>query len=161
MKVLKLQEELLKLPFYAVATPEPEVSQDLTNYRTLLIELLVKIRIKSPPNLHNKTIGEVFATMDWVEQGQKINKMLITGEHNSLCLAHGRKPLNPYQPVHFPVFKELEKPVQECSKLDLPRGTKFSNHEKVIVKPLRSSQSSLSQTTSFVCVLVVVLCSFI
>jgi len=140
------EEELLKLPFYAVATPEPEVSQDLKNYRTLLIELLVKIRIKSPSNLHNKTIGEVFATKDWVKDGPEINNMLSKGEHNSLCLAHGRKPLNPYQPTRFPEFKELDKPGQECPRRNFPRQTQMSFREKLNVKPLRSSQCCLSQT---------------
>ena len=40
------EEELLKLPFYSVATPEPEVRPDLGNYRTILMDLLLKIRIK-------------------------------------------------------------------------------------------------------------------
>jgi len=151
------EEELLKLPFYAVATPEPEVTQDLTNYRTLLIELLVKIRIKSPSNLHNKTIGEVFATMDWVKEGPEINKMLMTGEHNSLCLAHGRRPLNPYQPTTFPQFKELDRPSQKCSRRNFARQNQVSSREKLNVKPLRSSYSSLSETNScqFVCLVFV------
>ena len=121
------EEELLKLPFYAVATPEPEVSPDLTNYRTLLIELLVKIRIKSPSTLHNKTIGEVFATMDWVKDGPKINNMLMKGEHNSLCLAHGRRPLNPYEPTQYPEYKELDKAGRECSRMNFPRRRKMSS----------------------------------
>jgi len=140
------EEELLKLPFYAVATPEPEVIPDLANYRTLLIELLVKIRIKSPSNLHNKTIGELFANMDWVKDGPKINDMLSKGEHNSLCLAHGRKPLNPYQLTQFPEFKELDKSNAECSRIKYQRRMNLSAREKLNVKPLRSSQSSLSQT---------------
>ena len=46
-----------------------KVEQNLANYRTLLIELLVKIRIKAPASLHNLTIGEMFAHMDWEGRG--------------------------------------------------------------------------------------------
>jgi len=154
------EEELLKLPFYAVATPEPEVTQDLTNYRTLLIELLVKIRIKSPSSLHNKTIGEVFATMDWVKEGPEINKMLMRGEHNSLCLAHGRKPLNPYQPTTFPQFKEIDRPSQKCSRRNFPRQNQVSR-EELNVKPLRSSHSSLSETNTCQFVIIVIVTYFL
>ena len=155
------EEELLKLPFYAVATPEPEVTQDLTNYRTLLIELLVKIRIKSPSSLHNKTIGEVFATMDWVKEGPEINQMLMQGEHNSLCLAHGRKPLNPYQPTTQPQFKELDRPSQKCSRRNFPRRQNQVSREELNVKPLRSSHTSLSKTNTCQFVILVIVTYFL
>merc|ERR1712227_416081 len=108
------EEELLNLPFYSVATQEPEVELNLANYRTLLIELLVKIRIKSPASLHNKTIGEMFAAMDWERRGPDINSMLLDGEHNSLCLGHGRKPLIPYQSFSPPQYKHLDRRRDTC-----------------------------------------------
>lgn len=101
------EEDILAKPFYTVEEPDPAPTPDGTNYRTLLMELLLKIRIKAPYSLHNMTVGEVFSIMDWKENGPKINDLLVHGEHNSLCLAHGRHPLIPYQPIKYPKFKTL------------------------------------------------------
>jgi len=104
------EEELLKKPFYTVATPEPALMDPVlpeSNYRTLLIDLLVKVRIKSPAHLHNTTVGELFESTNWTVRGPEINRDILGGQHNRLCLAHGRRPLIPYQPTLLPVFKEL------------------------------------------------------
>jgi len=116
------EEDLLNLPFYTVAAPEPEVGP-LVNYRTLLQDLLTRIRVKSPPILHNRTVGEVLMTKDWVKTGQQFNRDMILGQHNSLCLAHGRKPLIPYKPSPYPVFQPLQKkPNPACpEKVQLQR----------------------------------------
>ena len=102
------EADILAKPFYTVAEPEPEPTAPAgTNYRTLLMELLLQLRIKSPASLHNKTVGHVFATTNWAEVGGRLNQQLVTGQHNSLCLAHGRRPLIPYQPTSYPTFRPL------------------------------------------------------
>ena len=122
-----------------------QVEQSLANYRTLLIELLVKIRIKSPASLHNKTIGEMFAAINWEKKGPEINSMLMEGEHNSLCLAHGRKPIIPYQPFSPPQFKHLTKESDSCAggRRSPAPGTP-SYYDLLSVSPLRSSSTVFS-----------------
>jgi len=135
------EEELLNLPFYSVATQEPEVEQNLANYRTLLIEMLMKIRIKSPSSLHNKTIGEIFVEMDWEERGREMNSMLLAGEHNSLCLAHGRKPIIPYQTFSPASFKQLDRERVTCNGVRQHLPANPSYHDLFSVAPLRSSST--------------------
>ena len=147
------EEELLNLPFYAVESQEPELRlPETANYRTLLLEMLVKVRIRAPASLHNKTIGQLFQQLDWAQQGRHINSALVTGEHNSLCLAHGRRPLRPYQPFTPAPFKPLERPARSCPG-HAPRPRAQPSYQDLFsVAPLRSSSmaSSLSQATQVI-----------
>jgi len=138
------EAELLKKPFYTVATPEPELQVPQlhnSNYRTLLIDLLVKVRIKSPEILHNKTIGELFASLDWVSKGPDINRALVQGEHNSLCLAHGRKPLIPYQTTTLAAFKPLEPALgrKDCSIRGPYPSQALPSTDNLLRQPLKAS----------------------
>ena len=141
-----------------------KVEQNLANYRTLLIELLVKIRIKAPASLHNLTIGEMFAHMDWEGRGGAINTALLSGEHNALCLAHGRRPLIPYQQFSPAPFKHLPRGDPDCQgeggSARRPLS-KPSYQDLFSVAPLRSSSIvfSLSQR-GYLAVLSVILVSF-
>ena len=120
------------------------MDQNLANYRTLLIDLLMKIKIKAPQSLHNKTIGEMFASMDWVEKGKEINRKLLTGEHNSLCLAHGRQPLIPYQSFSVPDIKELGRVNSHCPRSRHVQSSPSYRDLFNFQAPLRSSTSCLS-----------------
>merc|ERR1719509_707624 len=129
------EEELLAKPFYTVATPEPELQTDGANYRTLLMDLLMQIRIKAPASLHNLTVGEV----------------LVSGEHNSLGLAHGRKPLIPYQATAYPKYKVLEPERRECRGVAArPRKSLLQRGGHLATRPLAAGQSSLSSYIVFV-----------
>ena len=68
-----------------------------SNYRNLLIEMLLNIRIKAPIEYRNITIGEKFASMNWKDRrlGQSVQDLLYFGTHNHVCLAHGRVPILP------------------------------------------------------------------
>jgi len=150
------EEDILAKPFYTVASPEPEPAPEGTNYRTLLMELLMQLRIKSPSSLHNRTIGYVFESMDWREAGPRINQLMVKGDHNSLCLAHGRQPLIPYMPVNYPTFKPLPAPESDvhCAPtMEAPevKGFQFS------LPLLKSSSFSLSVPVLWVLALIVVL----
>ena len=103
--------------------------------------MLMKIRIKSPSSLHNKTIGEIFVEMDWEERGREMNSMLLAGEHNSLCLAHGRKPLIPYQTFSPASFKQLERERLRCNGVRSHLPANPSYHDLFSVAPLRSSST--------------------
>jgi len=154
------EEDILAKPFYTVASPEPEpAAVKGTNYRTLLMELLVQLRIKSPASLHNKTVGHVFATTDWEKMGPSINQQLVEGDHNILCLAHGRKPLIPYEPVGYPVFRPLVPEVDpECDLQDGGDRQRYS-----YLPLLKSSSNSLSISLSVlqVCISSIIVVSHI
>ena len=132
-----------------------QVSDNLANYRTLLIDLLMKIKIKSPESLHNKTIGEMFAAMDWVGSGAEINRKLLTGEHNSLCLAHGRQPLSPYQSFSVPEIHRLPPLDSQCPRSSHVRSNPSYRDLFNVQAPLRSSMSSLSTEETKVFILVI------
>ena len=117
------------------------MDHNLANYRTLLIDLLMRIKIKSPESLHNKTIGEMFAAMDWVGSGAEINGKLLTGEHNSLCLAHGRLPLIPYQSFSVPQIQQLRPVDSECPRSSQVRSSPSYRDLFNVQAPLRSSMS--------------------
>ena len=122
------------------------MEHNLANYRTLLIDLLMRIKIKSPESLHNKTIGEMFAAMDWVGSGAEINRKLLTGEHNSLCLAHGRLPLIPYQSFSVPQIQQLRPLDSECPRSSQVRSSPSYRDLFNVQAPLRSSMSSCLST---------------
>ena len=122
------------------------MDHNLANYRTLLIDLLMRIKIKSPESLHNKTIGEMFAAMDWVGTGAEINRKLLTGEHNSLCLAHGRTPLIPYQSFSVPQIQQLRPVDSECPRSSQVRSSPSYRDLFNVQAPLRSSMSSCLST---------------
>ena len=144
------EEELLAKPFYTVATPEPDLRAATSNYRTLLIDLLMQIRIKSPSSLHNITVGELLVTMDWKRQAPTIQRLLERGEHNSLCLAHGRRPLIPYQPTSYPEYKVLEPEKRSCKQGFRPRQSLLHSGYKPGPRPLTSAQTCLSAYIVFV-----------
>jgi len=145
------EEELLAKPFYTVATPEPELQTDGANYRTLLMDLLMQIRIKAPASLHNLTVGEVLVSMDWEAQVPTMQRLLERGEHNSLCLAHGRKPLIPYQATAYPKYKVLEPERRECRGVAArPRKSLLQRGGHLATRPLAAGQSSLSSYIVFV-----------
>ena len=131
------------------------MDHNLANYRTLLIDLLMRIKIKSPESLHNKTIGEMFAAMDWVGSGAEINRKLLTGEHNSLCLAHGRQPLIPYQSFSVPEIKQLQRVDSQCPRSSHVKSNPTYYDLFNVQAPLRSSMSSLSTEDKRVFVLVI------
>ena len=68
-----------------------------SNYRNLLIEMLLNIRIKSPKEFANMTIGQRFASINWKDRkiSQLVQDQLYFGLHNNVCLAHGRVPIIP------------------------------------------------------------------
>jgi len=143
------EEDILAKPFYVRASPEPEPPPQGTNYRTMLMDLLLQIRIRAPASLHNKTIGHVFNSIDWREEGSRINKFMTEGEHNSLCLAHGRQPLIPYKLVTYPRFKPLpsREPDQLCPSYEPV------NRQQPILPLLKSSTNCLSAFFSSFCLL--------
>ena len=149
-RVRLTEEELLAKPFYTVATPEPDLRAATSNYRTLLIDLLMQIRIKSPSSLHNITVGELLVTMDWKKQAPTIQRLLERGEHNSLCLAHGRRPLIPYQPTSYPEYKVLEPEKRSCKQGFRPRQSLLHSGYKPGPRPLTSAQTCLSAYIVFV-----------
>jgi len=106
------EEDLLKKPFYTVEGPssqggENELPQG-SSYRNLLIEMLLNIRIESPNEFANMTIGERFAAMTWKDNriSQLVQDQLYFGMHNNVCLAHGRVPIIPYEEHPFPNFTD-------------------------------------------------------
>ena len=133
------EEELLAKPFYTVATPEPDLGQDASNYRTLLMDLLMQIRIKSPASLNNLTVGELLVTMDWEEQVPTIQRLLERGEHNSLCLAHGRKPLIPYQATPYPEYRARDRREGKCQGRGPPRQSLLQRGSRLGVRTDRKS----------------------
>ena len=132
------------------------MDHNLANYRTLLIDLLMRIKIKSPESLHNKTIGEMFAAMDWVGSGAEINRKLLTGEHNSLCLAHGRQPLIPYQSFSVPEIKELRRVDSDCPRSSHVKSSPSYRDLFNVQAPLRSSMSCLSNEDKKVFLIVII-----
>ena len=144
------EEELLSKPFYTVATPEPDLRQDTSNYRTLLIDLLMQIRIAAPASLHNLTVGEVLAEMDWPAQVPTIQRLLERGEHNALCLAHGRKPLIPYQATSYPEYKVLEPGTRRCKGQEARPRPFHLQRGGDLGSSLSSSHPSLSAYLVFV-----------
>ena len=105
------EADILAKPFYTVADPEPDTPDPTgTNYRTMMMELLMQLRVRDPPELHNLTVGEVLAGIDWQATGPQVQDKLLHGQHNTLCMAHGRHPLIPYKPVEYPQFKALPPP---------------------------------------------------
>ena len=115
----------------------------------------MKIKIKSPQSLHNKTIGEMFASMDWVERGSDINRKLLTGDHNSLCLAHGRQPLIPYQSFSVPEIKELLRVDSQCPRSSRVKSSSSYRDLFNVQAPLRSSMSCLSSEDKKVFLIVI------
>ena len=99
------EEDLLKKPFYTVEEPSPTQSFDTTlknlpqgsNYRNLLFDMLLNIKIKAPAVYENKTFQEHFMSIDW--KNEKVSKLvqeaLYFGKHSSVCLAHGRRSIIP------------------------------------------------------------------
>ena len=135
------EEELLAKPFYTVATPKPDLGQDASNYRTLLMDLLMQIRIKSPASLNNLTVGELLVTMDWEEQVPTIQRLLERGEHNSLCLAHGRKPLIPYQATPYPEYRARDRREGKCQGRGPPRQSLLQRGSRLGVRTAGASRS--------------------
>ncbi len=99
------EKDLLNMPFYTVDAMASQPQNGLDdvldgsseNYRTLLPNMLLNVRIKRPEELHNVTVGERFASLDWTNPriGRRVQDAFLYGKHNSLCLAHGRVPLVP------------------------------------------------------------------
>ena len=157
------EADILAQPFYTVAKPEPEpVAPEGTNYRTLLMDLLMQLRIQAPVHLHNQTVGEVFASVDWEQRGSEIQEILMLGEHNSLCMAHGRQPLIPYEVVSYPRFKPLPKSEVWCPNLAMEQEASLVRQFSL---PLHRSQAnSLSvslQAATTVCLLYFVQYTFV
>ena len=67
-------------PFYSVVSDDETSSSDSenfiteSNYRTLMAEMMLSVRIRSPVLLRNRTVGEHFAQMDWKDRrvGQRV-----------------------------------------------------------------------------------------
>jgi hypothetical protein len=159
------EEDILAQPFYTVASSEPElpaVAADGANYRTLLIELLMKLRIRAPAAFNNRTVGELLADMDWAARGPDMNQMLVKGEHNSLCLSHGRKPLIPYQPVFYPTFKPLSRaargakcPAAATSRRKFSALSAKSGNAGFFLPLLKSSTARLSGSSTVSLIVIV------
>ena len=68
-----------------------------SNYRNLLIDMLLDIKIKSPTKFANMSIGQRFTSINWKDrQVQQLTQdVLYFGKHNNVCLAHGRVPIIP------------------------------------------------------------------
>jgi len=129
------EEDLLKKPFYTVEGTsshggDSELPQG-SNYRNLLIEMLLNIRIKSPKEFANMTIGERFASINWKDRkiSQLVQDQLYFGMHNNVCLAHGRVPIIPYEEHSFPNFIEDEQSTtsnntasKKCTKSEIKKS---------------------------------------
>lgn len=95
------EQEIMDQPFYTVVHEDSHEDhkdqQALKNYRTLMSDMLMSLRIEKPVEFHNRTIGEHLRSMEWTDQevGRAVQDALVYGQHNSLCLAHGRKPIIP------------------------------------------------------------------
>ena len=112
------EEDLLKKPFYTVeeepSVPSAEgilgsLPEQGSNYRNLLLDMLLNVRIKLPSKLNNLTLGQHLTTgMDWENNAvaKTFQERLYFGKHSSLCLAHGRKSITPYEELPFPQIKE-------------------------------------------------------
>jgi len=61
-------------PFYSVISDddsEAEISEPFTtesNYRTLMSEMMLSVRIENPRSLRNRTIGQHLAQIDWTDE---------------------------------------------------------------------------------------------
>eukprot|EP00096_Caligus_rogercresseyi_P004519 TRINITY_DN18822_c0_g1_i1.p1 TRINITY_DN18822_c0_g1~~TRINITY_DN18822_c0_g1_i1.p1 ORF type:complete len:229 (-),score=28.42 TRINITY_DN18822_c0_g1_i1:1254-1940(-) len=101
--VILSEEDLLKKPFYTVAKA-PQLKQPPKDYRTLLPEMLLNLRIKDPIEYRNITLGNHFFSMNWTDPSvwKTFMRALYFGDHSSLCLGHGRKPIIPYERTPFP-----------------------------------------------------------
>merc|ERR1719507_2688387 len=66
--------------------------------------MLFDIRIESPSRLRNWTLADRIASMEWAEEAvsRAVQDKVYFGDHNVLCLAHGRRPLIEYKSLSFP-----------------------------------------------------------
>ena len=58
--------------------------------------MLLGIKIQAPEKFKDLSIGQLLRQMPWETDpalGKSVQDQIRFGEHNSLCLAHGRKPL--------------------------------------------------------------------
>ena len=74
------EADILAKPFYTVAEPEPEpvdasAATSGTNYRTMLMELLLQLRVRAPAALHNQTLAQVLESIDWERMGPQVGKL--------------------------------------------------------------------------------------
>ena len=78
-----------------------------SNYRNILIEMLLNIRIRSPSKFENMTIGQRLGSINWKarQTGLAVQDALYFGNHNSVCLAHGRVPLIPVRDKFVQMLK--------------------------------------------------------
>jgi len=69
------------------------------------------VKIKEPLELQNLTVGQRLLSMDWSNPkvSKSVEDVFHLEKHNSLCLAHGRKPIAPYLASMYPKFKSIEK----------------------------------------------------
>lgn len=140
------EEDLLNKPFYTVASDPPQnqgISQSIKDYRNFMSDMLLKIRIKTPLKYFNRTIAEHFALMNWMDpnESRDIQDAIRFGDHSSLCLAHGRKPLIPYEAQPYPQFFSSETIKTKCH---------IRNHTRVLSKytQARNPMTLVDQTSS-------------
>merc|ERR1712083_344092 len=71
------------------------VESQTENYRELLPHLLLGVKIKEPLELQNLTVGQRLLSMDWsnLKVSKSVEDVFHLEKHNSLCLAHGHKPI--------------------------------------------------------------------
>ncbi len=116
------EAELLNKPFYIVEGEDiAGVRPQQDDYRNALSDMLMQVRIASPPSLANITLYERLAQIDWSEAGQDFETANRFGLHNSLCLAHGRKPIMQYKETPYPQFEALTLQSQSDSCRPLTR----------------------------------------
>ncbi len=93
------EESILEQPFYTVVTPSPSSSahdSSSGDYRNLISSMLLSLKITSPESLKGRSLGDHLERgFDWSAAGvgQKVEKEIQEGMQNTLCLAHGRRPI--------------------------------------------------------------------
>lgn len=157
------EEEILKRPFYSVITEEEKSeanpfqtgkNQLITdsNYRTLMADMLLSVRIKAPASLHNRTIGQHFSQMDWsdVDVSRTVEDILLHGSHSCLCLAHGRQPIIPYEEKPYPDISEVYVPpktIEICQNLKSKKVSK-SNHDTGVIRLYQEKSIAAEKSVS-------------
>jgi len=96
------EEDLLSRPFYTVNVQNPTPQVQVKDYRTLILEMMLSLKIEEPERLSNVTVGQHLAGLNWPNPALAVERQLAVGMHNGLCLAHGRKALMPYSEFPFP-----------------------------------------------------------
>lgn len=145
-------EDILNKPFYTIEMDPPRNPAPpplSNNYRNTLSDLLLNVRVKSPPRFQNRTLRRHLAAIDWTDRAsmEAFEAALKTGPHNSLCLAHGRNPLIKYKEISYPSFRSFRRKAKSCR--DDPRIRSKLNGIPIPVSSLRNNRASIALQRNF------------